>query len=127
MVAQKCQKRKTMLAETLCIFQHLLTQNPTCHGSPLSWFFQTILKNLIERLLENPKTEVSRELFLPKNNFKTCYTVSFLIKHPDFGGLETNQRYEIQTLILFYMPLHIYELNNIKTFLALNRNLFKVL
>ena len=24
--------------------------------------------------------------------------VNFLKKHPDFGGMETNQRYEIQTL-----------------------------
>ena len=38
-------------------------------------------------------------------------TVNFLKKHLDFGGLKTNRRYEIQTLIFFHMPLHIYELN----------------
>ena len=54
-----------------------------------------------ERLLENPKTEGPRELFLPENDFKTYYTVHFLKKHPDLGGLETNCVYEIQTLISF--------------------------
>ena len=36
-----------------------------------------------------------RELFLPKNDFKTCSAVNFQKKHVDFGGLETNQRHEI--------------------------------
>ena len=31
-----------------------------------------------ERVLESPKTETSSELFLPENDFKTCYTVNFL-------------------------------------------------
>ena len=30
-----------------------------------------------QRLLENPKTGGSRELFLPENNFKTCSAVNF--------------------------------------------------
>ena len=29
------------------------------------------------RLLESPKPGSSRELFLPENSFKTCYTVYF--------------------------------------------------
>ena len=49
------------------------------------------------RLSQNPKTGGFRELFLPENDFKTCSTVNFPKKHPDFGGLETNQRHEIQT------------------------------
>ena len=44
------------------------------------------------RLLENPKTGASRDLFLPESDFKTSSTVNFSKKHPDFGGLETNQR-----------------------------------
>ena len=28
----------------------------------------------------------------PKSDFKTSSTVNFPKKHPDFGGLETNQR-----------------------------------
>ena len=47
------------------------------------------------RLSQNPKTGGFRELFLPENDFKTCSTVNFPKKHPDFGGLETN--HEIQT------------------------------
>ena len=43
-----------------------------------------------ERLLENKKTEGSRESFLPENDFETSSTVNFPKKHPDFGGLETN-------------------------------------
>ena len=45
------------------------------------------------RLSQNPKTGGFRELFLPENDFKTCSTVNFPKKHPDFGGLETNRRY----------------------------------
>ena len=32
------------------------------------------------------------ELFLPENDFKTCFTVNFPKKHPDFGRLKTKQR-----------------------------------
>ena len=58
-------------------------------------------------LSQNPKTGGFRELFLPENDFKTCSTVNFPKKHPDFGGLETNQRYEIQTGFFFHMTLYI--------------------
>ena len=37
------------------------------------------------------------ELFLPENDFQTSFAVNFPKNHPDFGGLETNQRLEIQT------------------------------
>ena len=53
------------------IFQYLLTQNPTNQGSLHSC-------RSYERLLENPKTQGSRKLFLAKNDFKTCYMVNFL-------------------------------------------------
>ena len=43
-----------------------------------------------ERLLEDPKTEGSKELFLLENDFTTCYAVNVLKKDLDFGGLETN-------------------------------------
>ena len=42
-----------------------------------------------------PKKRGFRELFLSKNDFKTCSAVSFPKKHPDFGGLEINRRYEV--------------------------------
>ena len=45
------------------------------------------------RLLENPKTRGSRDFLLSENDFKTSSTVNFPKKHPDFGGLETNQRH----------------------------------
>ena len=46
------------------------------------------------RLLENPKAEACRELFLAESNFKTSSTVNFPKKHSDFGFLETNQTHE---------------------------------
>ena len=49
------------------------------------------------RLPHTLKTGGFRELFLPGNDFKTCSTVNFPKKHPDFGGLKTNQRHEIGT------------------------------
>ena len=77
MIAQKRKKKKKpLLVELFCIFPHLLTQNQTNQGSPLSWFSRPY-----ETLLENPKAESSRELFLPENDFKTCYWVNFLKKH----------------------------------------------
>ena len=67
-------------------------------------------KRPYEKLLENPEAEGPRKLFLPENNFKTCNTVSFLKKHPDFGDLDMKFRLSF----FFHMPLHIYELNIIE-------------
>ena len=60
-----------------------------------------------ERLLENTKTGASRDLFLPESDFKTSSAVHFPKKHPDFGGLETNQRHKTQTRIFFHMLFYI--------------------
>ena len=49
------------------------------------------------RLLENQKTEGSKKLSLPENDFQTNSTKNFPKKHPDFGGLETNRIHKIQT------------------------------
>ena len=49
-----------------------------------------------KRLLQIQKTGGSRELFLPKNDFKTSATVNFSQKYPEFRGLEINQTHEIQ-------------------------------
>ena len=49
------------------------------------------------RLLKNLKPEGSKELFLPKLDFKNGSTLHFPKRHQDFGDLETNQRHEIQT------------------------------
>ena len=60
------------------------------------------------RLSQNPKPGGFRDLFLPENDFKTCSAVNFPKKHPDFGGLETNRRHEIQTgIFFFHMPFYI--------------------
>ena len=56
---------------------------------------------LYGRLLETQKTGSSRELFLPENDCWTSSTKKFPKEHPDFGGLETNRRHEIQTWFLF--------------------------
>ena len=37
------------------------------------------------------------ELFLPENDFKTCFTINFPKKHPDFGDVKTKQRHKGQT------------------------------
>ena len=65
-------KKKKILGEIFCIFYCWLTQNPINQGSWLSWFFQPY-----RRLLANPKTVTSRELFLPENDFKTISSVNF--------------------------------------------------
>ena len=85
------QKHKKNMAEIFCIFECLLPQNPQ-----LKALNSLHSSRPYGRLLEHPKTRVCRELFLHENDFKTCSAVNFPKKHSDFGGLETNQRYEIQ-------------------------------
>ena len=91
MMAQKHQKK--FWWNYFCIFECLLTlecllMSTNSLDSSRSY----------ERLLENQKTGGSRELFLPENDFQTSSAVNFpKKKHPDFGGLENNQRNEIQT------------------------------
>ena len=53
------------------------------------------------KLLGNPKTGATRDLFLPESNFRSSSAVKFPKIHPDFGGLETNQRHETQTMTFF--------------------------
>ena len=110
------------MAKVFCIFGCLLTQNPTNQGSEVSWFFQTIWK----AVRKSKKTGGSREVFLPENDFQTSFTVNFPKKHPDFEGLETNQRHENQTWIFFHMPFYIWPQYNTKIVWALYRNIFKV-
>ena len=55
------------------------------------------------QLSQNSKTRGFRELFLPENDFKTCSTENLLKRHPDIGGLQTNQKHEIQTLFFFHL------------------------
>ena len=59
-------------------------------SSQLSWFLKTKWKTITKS-----KKGDFMELFLPKNDFKTCSAVNFLKKHADFGALETNQRHEL--------------------------------
>ena len=70
------------------------------------------------RLLESPKPGSSRELSIPENGFKPCYTVYFSKKHPDLGGLEINGRHEIQTWFLFKTSLYIVTQYNMKIVLG---------
>ena len=89
MAVQK-QKRK-LLAEIVCIFECLLTRNPTNQGSQLSWFFQTIWKT-VKKI---KKSGALGSYFCLKMISKLVPQNSFPKKHLDFGGLETNQRHEI--------------------------------
>ena len=62
MAAQKCKKeKKKLLVKIFCIFEFLLTHNPT-----KSTFNSLDSSRTYGGPLENPKTGVSRELFLPK-------------------------------------------------------------
>ena len=70
------------------------------------------------RLLENPKTGASGDLFLPESDLKTSSTVNFPKNHPDFGGLQMNQRHETQTRIFFRMLFFIWSQYNIKIVLG---------
>ena len=53
------QKKKKLLAKIFCIFECLLTQNPTNQDSQLSWFFQKLWK-----VVRKSKTGGFWELFL---------------------------------------------------------------
>ena len=70
------------MAEIFCIFECLLTQNPTNQGSKLL----TLPDHMKEQGF----------LFLAENDFKTSSAVDFPKKRPDFGDLEANQRHERQ-------------------------------
>ena len=49
----------------------------------------------------------AKELFLPEDDFQNSSTKI----HPDFRGLETNQRHEIETFVhaLLYVPFCTFE------------------
>ena len=78
--------QKKLLAETFCIFECLIKIHNSLDSS-----------RPYGRPLEIQKTSGSRELFLPENDCRTTSTKNFPKKHPDFGGLETDQKHEIQT------------------------------
>ena len=81
------------------IFECLLLQNHLIKA-----LFSLDSSKSYGRLLQNPKTLASRDLFLHESDFKASSTVNFPKKHPDFRGLETNQRHETQTRIFFICP-----------------------
>ena len=58
-----------------------------------------ILPGSYKILLQNQKTGGSMELFLPEKDFQISSRKFFPKKHPDFRGLETNQRHEIHALV----------------------------
>ena len=69
MTAQKHTEK--LLTEIFGIFEYLITQNLTNQDSQL---FDS--SRPYGRLLENPKTWGSRELFMSENDFKTCSLVN---------------------------------------------------
>ena len=52
-------------------------------------------------MLKNKKTGGFREAFLPETDFQNSSAVNLTKKRPEFGGLETKQRHETQTLLFF--------------------------
>ena len=107
MATQK--RNKKFSTEIVGIFECLLPRNPSYQSSLLFDFSRSY-----GRLLDNPKTGASRDLFLPENDFKTNSAVNFPKKHPDVRGLETNQRHETQTRIFFHMSFYIWAQYNTK-------------
>ena len=89
-MADKKDKKKKKLKEIFSIFKRHVTKQATK-------FWNLLI--LPEHMEEDQKIQRrgSKELFLPKNDFKTFSVVKFPKKHPNFGGLETNQKQEIQT------------------------------
>ena len=65
------------------------------------------------RISENAKSGGFREPFLPEVDLKTSSAVNFPKRHPDFGGLETNQRHETQTRNFFFICPSTYKLNTV--------------
>ena len=67
-----------------------------------------ILQDQVKTITKFKKTGGFRELFLSENYFKSCSTVSFPKKHPDFGGLKTSERQNSDTNFFFsYALLHV--------------------
>ena len=94
--------QKKLLAELFCIFECLLTQDPTNQATKLSWFFQ-IIRKTIRKFKKS-----GLFIFLSENDFKTSFKVNFPKQRPDFGDLETKQRHEPQTRFFFsYGLLHM--------------------
>ena len=85
------QRRERIVVRNFCIFEPLLTLNPTnkIHNSLDS-------SRPYGRLLKIRKTGSSRELFLPENHYQTSYAINFPKNQSNFGGLELNQRHGIQ-------------------------------
>ena len=67
-----------------------------------------------DRLLENPKTCDSSELFLPENDFKTWSVVNLPKKCPGFGGVGNQTNTWNSDLIFFHMLLYRWAQYNIK-------------
>ena len=99
---KKKKKKKKNLAEIFGIFECLLPQTHL-----MKTLYSLDSSRSYGRVLENPKTGASRNLFLLESDFKISSTVNFLKKYPDFGGLKTNQRHETQTRIFFLIPFDI--------------------
>ena len=93
MAAQQQQKNKKTKKNQQKLFTFLNAYYPKIHLIKALNSLDSSWPN--GRLSENSKTGDFRELFLPKNDFKTCSAVNFLKKHADFGGLKTNRRHEI--------------------------------
>ena len=90
MVAQKCKKKKIGSRKFLAFL------NAHYHQTHLIKSLKTFDSSRpYGKLLENQKTGGSKELFLHENDFQNSSTKNITKKHPDFGGLETNQRHEI--------------------------------
>ena len=92
MVAQKCKKKKkkNWQQKIFSIFEDFYHQTHLIKS--LNTFDSS---RPYGKLLENQKTGGSKELFLHENDFQNSSTKNITKKHPDFGGLETNQRHEI--------------------------------
>ena len=105
MATRKCNKKK-ILVELFCIFECLLPPNSSNQSSHLSLFFKTKWK-----LITKSKKRGFRELFLPKNDFKTCSAVSQ--KTSRFWRPKNQPKIWSFVLNFFHMPFYIWTRHNI--------------
>ena len=93
MTTQKAKKKKKIRQKRLAF---LSVYYPKTHL--IKALYSLYSSRSYGRLLGNPKTGTTRDLFLPESNFRSSSAVNFPKIHPDFGGLEMNQRHEMNSI-----------------------------
>ena len=115
------QKKKKLLGEIFGIYERLLTQNSSNQDLQLSWFFRPY-----GRLLENPKTGGSSELFMPENDFKTSSAKFLMPKDPTkmWNMIQIYNKYLKYTGTIFLIFFAVHFLGNLVIIIYLFSQVF---